>query len=906
MATTLGSSEPGDEPVPLRSESLTHGEAAHFEDPSFPSDSLAQEWEAKVHSWLSTMPTGRNVMASEMDNWIDSDFSSVPETLKSLPRSQLHHRILSLHKQMCDTSAEIKNSNQDDPPRPRFVRTDQWIPVYSWLESLDTNEVVKSKDISEWLSENPKVKDQLYARHSRYHLMHYIQKLHLKMLRKREKLKKGNQPIQPPIARTSIPMRIINNGEMTAEDPFAGKFSSNLSKDNEMYSSRKNEAHLRYELFTELQDQLGALLARHRNLNKLKELSSPALPSQLSAENAGHQVSVTVKEEGNTNTTPGSASPLDSKSDKKRKRIDEVVTPAWSCSEASVDALLPLNFRCEEAKKQSVWKEKSGALFREYGQNIYMCLEGRERGFSWPVACSRGSYAGRHQEKWIPFLQGWKSVGRRFLGPGVYFECKSCLSWIPTWCAYTSSVAIAQPFGRLEQGVQKVLDVRFHPEGLAQLVCSSNEGPNELLLYNLLTGRATELAGHNCQVQAVEYAVKGASVVSCGSNIVKVWDSTTGSCLFTLGATSNDQAPHGHKKKINAMSVNQWQSWLVVTSGGEGDGKLLLWNVLTGELAADLNMNERVRKQDLPWIDAMEFCSQNLLVCGSDCAYGSQGLVQLWDIETPRGLLSFPAHNSYITSLKINPSCDIIVTGAGDGTVGLFDVRTGGAISHFSVGSNYEVTSVSFSSCGTFFHASSTSNNTLVWDIRLLPMGHGYSPSEKYIPVSDSRSMRALHCLSHGKPMPTAEHAGQLPGHVDDGDQGVNDARWLHGEPVLVTVSGDGSLAMWDVSLGQPCIRHIGSHTRCVNTVAVAPNDKYVCSGGDDQKVDLQMRRMIGLGRERDGLYHLERSSQQTSLALHVDGSTTSLITPNTYHAAPSSVEEISSSLPLVAESKPL
>lgn len=28
--------------------------------------------------------------------------------------------------------------------------------------------------------------------------------------------------------------------------------------------------------------------------------------------------------------------------------------------------------------------------------------------------------------------------------------------------------------------------------------------------------------------------------------------------------------------------------------------------------------------------------------------------------------------------------------------------------------------------------------------------------------------------------------------HVDEGDQGVNAMQWLHKEPVLVTVSGDG------------------------------------------------------------------------------------------------------------------
>ncbi|PWZ52494.1 hypothetical protein Zm00014a_005966 [Zea mays] len=73
--------------------------------------------------------------------------------------------------------------------------------------------------------------------------------------------------------------------------------------------------------------------------------------------------------------------------------------------------------------------------------------------------------------------------------------------------------------------------------------------------------------------------------------------------------------------------------------------------------------------------------------------------------------------------------------------------------------------------------------------------------------------------------------------HVDEGDQGVNATQWLHNEPVLVTVSGDGSVGMWDVTLGQPCVRHIVAHTRCANAVAVAPNDKYLCTGGSDQKV---------------------------------------------------------------------
>lgn len=79
------------------------------------------------------------------------------------------------------------NNNQSDQHPARFQRTDQWLPVYSWLESLDHGDLVKSKDISEWLDANPEVKDELSSRHSRYHLTHYVKKCHLKILKRKEK-----------------------------------------------------------------------------------------------------------------------------------------------------------------------------------------------------------------------------------------------------------------------------------------------------------------------------------------------------------------------------------------------------------------------------------------------------------------------------------------------------------------------------------------------------------------------------------------------------------------------------------------------------------------------------------------------------------------------------------------------
>jgi hypothetical protein len=62
--------------------------------------------------------------------------------------------------------------------------------VYKWLESLELESLVTSKEISEWLTSNPQIMDRLVEKHSKYHLIHYTQRMHLKLLKKRGKIPK--------------------------------------------------------------------------------------------------------------------------------------------------------------------------------------------------------------------------------------------------------------------------------------------------------------------------------------------------------------------------------------------------------------------------------------------------------------------------------------------------------------------------------------------------------------------------------------------------------------------------------------------------------------------------------------------------------------------------------------------
>ncbi|RQP00816.1 hypothetical protein POPTR_015G096000v4 [Populus trichocarpa] len=223
----------------------------------------SQEWETMARLWLSAFSGVKAVSTMEVETWIDSNYSSLPSDLQSMPRSDLIDRLLSIQKYMrLPTQNQITETNQVDVPHARFQRTDQWLPVYSWLESLDKDEVVKSKDISDWLTENPEIREQLFSRHSRYHLMHYIKKCHVKILKRRER-KKGVQLTGNP---TSPKFQKNVEVKELAPVPMINPLN-NIPKDSELYVAKRNEALQKYEILLELEKKLTPYFSKCQAVN---------------------------------------------------------------------------------------------------------------------------------------------------------------------------------------------------------------------------------------------------------------------------------------------------------------------------------------------------------------------------------------------------------------------------------------------------------------------------------------------------------------------------------------------------------------------------------------------------------------------------------------------------------------
>ncbi|KAE9587445.1 hypothetical protein Lalb_Chr23g0273701 [Lupinus albus] len=198
-----------------------------------------QEWETMARAWICSFPEAKEVTMPEVEAWINSNLASLPEGLRSVPRPVICAGLISVQNRIRFPINEERGANQPNLPHARFQRTDQWIPVYSWLEALDKDEIVKSNEIADWLTENPKVQEQLCSRHSQQHLMHYIKKCHSKILKRREKAKRKG--LAKPCKDSSSKDKKVVAKKHPAPPPSSS--SNKLPKDSDVYSTKENEAY---------------------------------------------------------------------------------------------------------------------------------------------------------------------------------------------------------------------------------------------------------------------------------------------------------------------------------------------------------------------------------------------------------------------------------------------------------------------------------------------------------------------------------------------------------------------------------------------------------------------------------------------------------------------------------------
>ncbi|XP_076906823.1 uncharacterized protein LOC143563081 [Bidens hawaiensis] len=140
------------------------------------------------------------------------------------------------------------------------------MPVYNWLESLNTDEVVSKIQVQDWLTANATIMKDMVEKHPGCHLVHYIRKCHKKILKKRGK----EEGLHTRVKKSSSKAHKTKEKKSPAMLPSSS--ATKLPKDSPTYMMKRNEAFQKYQILTELEKQLGAMF---RNQETAKVLTGP-------------------------------------------------------------------------------------------------------------------------------------------------------------------------------------------------------------------------------------------------------------------------------------------------------------------------------------------------------------------------------------------------------------------------------------------------------------------------------------------------------------------------------------------------------------------------------------------------------------------------------------------------------
>ncbi|XP_071689871.1 uncharacterized protein [Rutidosis leptorrhynchoides] len=239
--------------VDMKPETLEDNHVDH-QNPNHEIDTT-HEFESLARAWLSTLPSDKSLNPNDVQTWLQSNNSSLPDHIKSMPPSDVYQMFTSFLN-----DGNVSNEEKD-PYHFRFQRSDQWKPIYTWLETLQTEEVINSKEIIDWLTENPEVRDDLSARHSRYHLMHYIKKCHMKILKRKEKKQGLHTTIKLSSPRTH------KTDEKKSLVSLSSTSVTKIPKDSPIYMVKRNEALRKFEILLEMEKQLATVFQNQEAAN---------------------------------------------------------------------------------------------------------------------------------------------------------------------------------------------------------------------------------------------------------------------------------------------------------------------------------------------------------------------------------------------------------------------------------------------------------------------------------------------------------------------------------------------------------------------------------------------------------------------------------------------------------------
>jgi WD40 repeat protein/basic membrane lipoprotein Med (substrate-binding protein (PBP1-ABC) superfamily)/DNA-binding SARP family transcriptional activator len=420
--------------------------------------------------------------------------------------------------------------------------------------------------------------------------------------------------------------------------------------------------------------------------------------------------------------------------------------------------------------------------------------------------------------------------------------------------------------------------VLFSPDG-KRLASASLDGTLQVRELGDPGAAPVILSGHNDRVLGAAFSPDGSQLASTAlDGEVIIWDAITGKQLFTF---------RGHNNSATSARFSMDRDWLAT---GGLDGQVIFWNLETRQAIETFNLGIGIYAIDL------SRDGQRLSAAGMDGTIGiwnvglrfeghafrskkatgrpafspdgellavgvsEGGTVQVWNPTTGveiftlepgkdkewelpgDGVRSEGGHTGEVESTTYSPDGKILATASLDGTVKLWNTRSGDLLRTLLVDQNgaYDL---AFSPDGRWLAAVGSVRlkvwETSTWEETIsLTAGAGlaqlttldFSPDSKRIAVGWSTGVVVIGEIGPEEFIEITE----IPGHMGM----LLDLSFSPDGRHLATAGGDGITRVWDVESGEEVFSLHGHHLEVMG-VAYSPDGKLIATASPDSTLRL-------------------------------------------------------------------
>ena len=282
-----------------------------------------------------------------------------------------------------------------------------------------------------------------------------------------------------------------------------------------------------------------------------------------------------------------------------------------------------------------------------------------------------------------------------------------------------------------------------------------------------------------------------------------------------------------HYRSGAVRSVSVRPDGQQIASAG-GDNRIILWDSLTGAIAATLKHGDG-------YVYSLAFApdGRRLLSCGSDKN------ITLWDTQTGKVLKVLRGHRDHVTCIAISPDSLRVVSGSSDSTVRLWNLETGEEIRRLE-GHSHWVSEVAFSPNANRIVSSSFDGTIKLWDaasFELIATLDGHRDGVTCVafsPQGDSIASGSRDATLKLWDAKTGEELGTLDSHSNE----VTSVAFSPDGTCLASGSADNTIIVWDLFAREP-IRSLRGHLDRVASLGFGPDGTRLVSGSDDKTLKI-------------------------------------------------------------------